>query len=155
MLVRDLMTEDVVTAEADSSLEDAARAMLTAGVGSVIVTRDGTPTGILTESDALAAGCAAGVPFEEIPLAEAMSGPLETIQPDVTVRAAVERMEAEDIKKLPVLDGMDLLGILTMTDVVQSYHDIVREAHRLDERREGWESKHLTEADISELSRDR
>lgn len=155
MLVRDLMTTDVVTVDADASLAEAARSMLSAGVGSVIVTRDGTPTGIVTESDALAAGAVADVPFEGIDLAEVMSEPLVTIEPDITVRAAVERMDAEDVKKLTVLDGMTLLGILTMTDVVQSYHDIVREAHQLDDRREGWESKRLTEAEISELTRDR
>ena len=57
------------------------------------------------------------------------------------------------MKKLPVLDGMTLEGIVTVSDVVGNYHEIVREAHHLEERREGWESDRLTSGDISELTR--
>jgi CBS domain-containing protein len=153
MLVQDLMIRDVVTVDRAASLADAARTMLEAGTGSVLVTADSNPTGIVTETDALAAGCAASVPFEDIPVAEVMSQPLESIQPDATVRAAVDRMTEADVKKLPVMDGMELQGIVTMSDVVGSYHEIVREAHELDEQREGWESERLTSGDIAELTR--
>jgi CBS domain-containing protein len=151
MLVRDLMSAEVVTIDIANSLRAAAKLMLSARVGSVIVTEDGNRVGILTENDALAAGCVADVPFDEIPVSEAMSRPLVTIQPDKTVRAAVERMEAEDVKKLPVVDGMDLLGIVTMSDVVKGYQEIMQEAHQIDDRRDGWESKRLSESDISDL----
>jgi len=136
MFVRDLMSTDLVVVDVETSLAEAARTMVSAGVGSALVTRDGTPTGIVTETDALAAGASADEPFEDIPLEAAMSSPLETVQPDVTVRAAVQRMEDVGVKKLPVADGVDFLGIVTMTDVVLGYHDILREAHDLEARRE-------------------
>ena len=136
MFVRDLMSTDLVVVDVDSSLADAARTMVSAGVGSALVARDGTPTGIVTETDALAAGASADEPFEDIPLEAAMSSPLETVQPDVTACAAVQRMEEAGVKKLPVIDGMDFLGIVTMSDIVMSYHDILREAHDLEARRE-------------------
>jgi CBS-domain-containing membrane protein len=62
-------------------------------------------------------------------------------------------MTEADVKKLPVMDGMELQGIVTMSDVVGSYHEIVREAHELDAQREGWESERLTSGDIAELTR--
>jgi CBS domain-containing protein len=78
-----------------------------------------------------------------------MSSPLETVQPDATVRAAVDRMTAAGVTKLPVLEGLSLEGIVTMTDVVTSYHDIVREVHELEARREEWESESLEDDDGS------
>lgn len=136
MFVRELMSTDLIIVDVETSLAEAARTMLSAGVGSALVAREGTPTGIVTETDALEAGASADEPFDEIPLETAMSSPVETIQPDVTVRAAVQRMDEEGVKKLPVVDGMEFLGIVTMTDIVLGYHDILREAHDLEARRE-------------------
>lgn len=151
MLVRDLMATDVVTVDREATLAEAARTMLQAGAGSIIVTTDGNPTGIVTKTDALAAGSAGGRSFDEIGVAEVMSSPLETIQPDATVRAAVDRMTAAGVTKLPVVDGLSLDGIITMTDVVTRYHDIVREAHDLEARREDWESEFVDEHESSDL----
>jgi len=145
MLVRDLMATDVVSVDREATLAEAARAMLEADAGSTIVTNDGTPTGIVTKTDALLAGSAAERTFDEIEVAEVMSSPLETVQPDATVRAAVDRMTAAGVTKLPVLEGLSLKGIVTMTDVVTSYPDIIREVHELEGRREEWESEFLDE----------
>jgi len=153
MLVSELMTRDLVSVDREATLGAAAEAMVAASVGSAIVTSDGTPAGIVTETDALAAGATAEVPFDEISVADAASAPLVTIQPDATVRTAVQRMTDEGIKKLPVLEGMELLGILTRSDVVLHYHDIVREAHDEEEQRDVWESNRLTSGDVSELIR--
>jgi len=153
MLVRDLMTREVVSVDREGTLADAAERMLRAGVGCVLVTSDGTPSGIVTETDALTAGRVADRPFSEIPLAKVASSPLITIEPDATVRAAVQRMADEDVKKLPVLEGMDLEGIVTRSDVVMNYHGIVREAHQIDEQREVWESNRLTDGDLAEVLR--
>ena len=54
--VADLMSAPVVSARADEPLADAARAMVVAGVGSVVVVADdGPPVGILTERDVVRA----------------------------------------------------------------------------------------------------
>jgi signal-transduction protein with cAMP-binding, CBS, and nucleotidyltransferase domain len=66
MHVHELMTTTVVTAPADSPLERAVERMLAERVGSVVVTRDGDPAGIVTETDAMHAGAATDRPFAEI-----------------------------------------------------------------------------------------
>lgn len=141
MLVGDLMTTEVVTVDRTATLREASQAMLETGVGSVLVTSDGTPTGIVTETDAMAAACAADAPVSGIDVTAVMSSPLETIGPDASVRAAVDRMLDAEIKKLPVVDGVDLRGIVTTSDVVGNYHAILREARDLEERRGDWESQ--------------
>lgn len=138
MLVRELMTTEVETVERDRSLRDAVAVMLKHGIGSVVVTVEDEPTGIVTENDVLRAGYASGRPFCEIPVSKAMSHSLVTISETTTVRKAAKKMGAEDVKKLPVADGMELVGILTLTDIVNRQADILREVRQLDSRRREW-----------------
>ncbi|MEZ3144247.1 CBS domain-containing protein [Halobaculum sp. MBLA0143] len=140
MQVRDLMTEAVVTCPADASLETAAEEMIERRVGSVIVTDDGDPTGILTETDAMHAGAVTDRPFAGIELREVASSPLHTVGPRTTVRSAVDRMQSLDVKKLPVVRQLELVGVLTLTDVVYGYSDIVREAQDAATLERRWET---------------
>jgi CBS domain-containing protein len=141
VLVSEVMTEDVVAVPVERTLGDAVALMLEHGIGSVIVTRDGDPAGIVTETDVLIAGHETGRPLAEIDLESAMSHPLVTIEPDATIRAAVERMRRSRIKKLPVVDGIEVVGILTQEDVVFAHPDLVREAVRHEERRAEWDEE--------------
>jgi CBS domain-containing protein len=140
MQVREIMTEEVVTSPIDSSLEHAVERMLENRVGSVIVTRNGDPTGIVTETDAMRAGALTDRPFAGIELGAVASSPLHTVAPRTTVRDAVSRMQLRDVKKLPVVSNLELVGILTLTDVVYAYSDIVREAQDAATLKRRWET---------------
>lgn len=134
MLVEEAMATDLVTCEVDASLRTVAERMFQRRVGSVLVYRDDDPTGIVTETDLIRAGYSTGRPFSEIRASTAMSQPLVTIQGDRTLRKATERMEREGVKKLPVSDGLDVVGMLTLTDVAYHYSDIKREIHEMERR---------------------
>jgi len=138
MLVCDAMTTDVVTIPADALLRRAVGVMLREGVGSALLARDGDPAGIVTETDALRAAYRFERPFGEIPVAKAASDGVVTISPDATVRKAVRKMHEVDVKKLPAVEGLDVVGILTMTDVVREQGALIDEAVRLEEGRSGW-----------------
>ncbi len=141
------MTSEVVTVPADASLQEAVGQMLREGVGSAVVTREGNPAGIVTETDALKAGYLSERPFPEIPVAKAATGSLVTTAPDATVRKAVRQMHDEDVKKLPVVESMEMVGILTMTDVVRKQEKLIDEAVGLEEGREGWSAERTWDAD--------
>lgn len=141
MLVRDLMSTDLVTAPADASLREAVGRMLEGGVGSVIVLNEGEPAGMVTETDALLAGYRTDRPLGSIPVRSTMSGPVVTVTPSTPVREAIDRMVTNDIKKLPVLEGIDLVGIVTMSDVVDHHGALLQRARSIEEQRERWESE--------------
>ncbi len=142
MLIEEAMSTDLVVVDVEASLQTAAAEMLAAGVGSVIVLGADAPTGIITESDALAAGHAADARFSDIPVKKVMSTPLVTVQPDRTVRAATARMREEGIKKLVVADGLDAVGIVTATDVIGSYPELKAEIRaQTDREREYFDSE--------------
>ncbi|ATW88130.1 CBS domain protein [Halohasta litchfieldiae] len=126
------MSTDLVTVPSGATMKGAAGQMLHNDVGSVIVLNNETPAGIVTEMDALRVGYAANRPFESVPVRKVMSRPLITIEPTKTARTAIGRMHKNNIKKLPVVSGFDLVGILTMTDIVQNHGKLLNEARNLE-----------------------
>ncbi len=131
MLVRELMTESVVTVESGSSVQQAATQMLRHSVGSVIVTHAGTPAGIVTKSDILYAGVATGRPYDRIPLDSVVSHPVVTIRPDDTVVRAVAVMKENATKHLPVTVDDELKGIVTTTDIATHHRDLFDDVRRI------------------------
>lgn len=140
MLVREIMSTDIVSVDIGESLRKASYLMLSERVGSVVVLEEGDHVGILTESDALKAAVKTDKSLGVLPVEKYMSRPLLTTSPDVTVQAAAARMRDEDVKKLAVTDGLELAGIVTMADIVNHTDELIKEAHELEEAREGWGS---------------
>ena len=132
MRVSELMSRELVTVPVGATMKGAAGQMLQNGVGSVIVLNGETPAGIVTEMDALRVGYATNRPFEKVPVRKVMSRPLKTIEPNKTVRTAIGRMHQEGVKKLPVISGFDLVGIITMSDIILNHGELVNEARKLE-----------------------
>jgi len=138
MRVADAMTTAVVSVPATASLREAADRMLDREVGSVVVTRNGTPAGILTEHDFVAAGHEYDRPFGRIPVYAAASRPLETVQPSASVERAAHQMHEAGVHHLPVADGLDLVGIVTTTDLLAVRDRLDDEAERALRERADW-----------------
>jgi CBS domain-containing protein len=132
MRVKELMSREIVTVPVGAIMKGVAGQMLHNDVGSVIVMNDGTPAGIVTEMDALRVGYATNRPFEKVPVRKVMSRPLVTIEPTKTIQTAIGRMRTEDVKKLPVVSGFDLEGIITMTDIILNHGELLNEARNLE-----------------------
>lgn len=135
MLVEDMMSTDVVACKASVMLRHAVHLMLRERVGSVIVTDDGEPAGIVTETDILHAGYVTNGPFSDIPVRKVMSSPLVTISPSKTIRRAVEQMEEHGVKKLVVVEELEIVGILTASDISRHYSEIKSEIHKIEQPR--------------------
>ena len=142
MLVEELMTTDVVTCDENGTLREAAGELLEHGVGSVILlSEEGNPTGIVTETDALRAGYRTDRAFSEMTVGELSHGAVITASPEETIQHVSRRMATEGVKKVPVMDGVDLLGIITLTDIVWHLSDIRSEAAEIAEMGAEWGPK--------------
>ncbi|NGM70699.1 CBS domain-containing protein [Natronolimnobius sp. AArcel1] len=119
--VSEIMSRDVVTAAHTTSLEAVANQQLQHGVGSVIITNDGAPYGIVTETDIVHAAYRSGKPLEQIPTRRVASHPLQTIDPDRPVRLAIKRMQDEGIKKIVAVDSLEVVGIMTTQDLIDHF----------------------------------
>ena len=139
MLVQDLMSTDVVTVDRRATLRRAVKALLEHEGGSVIVVDDGQPVGIVTESDALRAGYVTEQPFGEITVNDMAHRPVITTKPEATVPFVARKMATEDVKKVPVMDDLELVGMITLTDIVRHLSDIRIEAGNLAEEPDDWD----------------
>ncbi|AEA47482.1 CBS domain-containing protein [Archaeoglobus veneficus] len=115
---KDIMTREVCTGNPDETLFSAAKRMLEFGVGSIVVVEDHKPLGIVTEKDILEKVVAKNRTPSEVKLKEIMSYPLITIKPTTSVREAADIMLKRGIRRLPVIDDGDLIGIVTDTDIL-------------------------------------
>lgn len=140
MLVEELMSTPVVTVDIEASLAHAVEQQLDAGVGSVVVLDDGNPCGIVTENDALGAALQTGRALTEIPVGKLAHGSVVTTQPETPVQTVARQMAEEDVKKVPVLDGIDLVGILTLTDIVWHLSEIQAETADIAAARDRWDT---------------
>ena len=116
--VKDVMKKDLVTVDSTKSIKEAASLMNSQDVGCVIVTKDNTPIGILTERDFVKRIAAEEKELSE-PVSQVMSSPLLSVKPDDTVWDIAEVMKVKNIHKVPVQDGNDVVGIVTATDLVK------------------------------------
>lgn len=137
MQVKDVMSSPAVTVPADATLHRAIEVMLRNRVGSAVVVENGI-AGIITRSDVLRAAYAVGNELDSIPVAKGMSEDLVTTSPDSSVRQSLELMETHDIKKLPVVEEFDLLGVVTVTDIARHLPERVREVRATGERKDDW-----------------
>jgi signal-transduction protein with cAMP-binding, CBS, and nucleotidyltransferase domain len=113
-----------VTATPDMSAAQAGKKMVENRVGSVIIVKEGRPVGIVTESDMVAKVIFKNVKPSSIKLEQLMSKPLITTKSSDDVHEAVLMMAQKKIRRLPVIDGDELVGIITDADVIQVSSEI-------------------------------
>ncbi|MFH1133456.1 MAG: CBS domain-containing protein [Nanoarchaeota archaeon] len=118
--VQDIMIQKVQFVKADDALLSIAEEMYRSGIGSVIVTLGGKPCGIITERD-LAHHCVMGpTNIFHAKAKDIMSAPLVTIPPGTLVTEAARLMKEKNIKKVVVIWQNEILGIVTMTDIIHN-----------------------------------
>jgi len=118
-----LMTEPVLTVAADDRIGKVAEAMAAEGIKSVVVIdEECRPEGILTSTDFVEIATD-GPEATDAPVSDRMTTGIYTVSVDEPVTVAVEEMLAEEISHLPVVDDGEVVGILSMTDVVTDLVD--------------------------------
>jgi CBS domain-containing protein len=110
------MTSDLLTVEASDSIVAVAQRMVDRNVGAVLVVEDGRLVGIMTERDLMKA-VARGLVSAAV-VRDCMTSHPDTIAPDDTIEHAAVLMIHGGYRHLPVVDGDDLVGILSIRDLV-------------------------------------
>jgi signal-transduction protein with cAMP-binding, CBS, and nucleotidyltransferase domain len=119
MQVREGMSEVVLTVGPTHTLREAARMMGEKGIGAALVSEDDTPVpSIVTERDILLSVGRGEDPDRER-VAEHMSDSVISASPDWSLERAAAEMSRRGIRHLVVYEGPELVGILSMRDIVR------------------------------------
>ncbi len=110
------MSTKVVAVKSTEKVSKALQMMVRHRIGSIVVVDKGKPIGILTERD-VSTRTAKGQNVRGMVVRNIMSKPLVTIAPSAQVWQAVEQMVRKDIRRLPVMEGDRMVGMVTERDV--------------------------------------
>jgi CBS domain-containing protein len=117
MQLRDIMTEAVITAGADDDVLAVARQMRDRAVGSVVICDpEGAPAAMVTDRDLAVRVLADERPTDQR-VGDHVSRPLITGDPEMDLEEAAALMVRHRIRRLPVVDGESLVGIVTLDDI--------------------------------------
>jgi CBS domain-containing protein len=113
-------TSGLLTIDAHASVFEAARQMIEANVGSMLVTVEGEITGIVTERDYLRRVVLEEKSSRETSVQEIMTSPLIVVTPETTVEECMSIITERRIRHLPVADeGGEVVGLVSIGDVVK------------------------------------
>ena len=121
MKVKDILVQKgslVRTIGPDQSVRDAIRTLVEHRIGSLLVTEGGRILGIITERDILREACHHAGRLDKRQVSEAMTGDLIVGVPDDDLSYVMGIMTKNKIRHLPILDGRELRGIISIGDVV-------------------------------------
>lgn len=148
MIASDFMTKNVITCNENQTVEEAATLMAEKGISVIpIVDGSGNLAGIITESDFITKNQSVphamanlrslfGKSFnstdvEQIykeskgkKLSEVMTKSPKTVAPDATLDEVVKFMGEKNIKRIPVVDGGKVVGIITRTNVIKAFNQV-------------------------------
>ena len=113
----EIMVKDVYSTTGDTPVLAAAQAMVKGRFGSAVILEGGWLAGIFTERDVLRAA-ASGKDLSATPVSEWMTKDPQTATSDMESEEAAQIMAANGFRHLPVMDGNNVLGIVSLRDVM-------------------------------------
>ncbi|WP_336325596.1 CBS domain-containing protein [Halovenus sp. HT40] len=117
--VEEIMSSPVATVTSDTTITEAAQVLREKSIGSLVV-GDDIIEGIITETDVVGA-VSEGLDLDSTPVEEIMTDPVVTVRPHEAVHVAGERMGHNAVKKLPVTEDGEPVGIVTTTDLAHFF----------------------------------
>jgi len=118
--VKDLMVTNLITIDAEATVQKAVELMDKHDIGCLIVISYGNPVGIITERDMFRRVLLQKRDIAKTRVGNIMSAPLMTSTPQTDIRDAVRLMNERRIKKLPVVEEGELIGLVSLTDIMRS-----------------------------------
>jgi CBS domain-containing protein len=117
--VREVMTKDVKVVREDTSVQEVVATMIKFDISSVVVVQKDRPVGLITHKDILMRVLQPSLLPSVLTARQVMSSPVATIKEEASIEEAAKLMTTKRFKKLLVVQGDKLVGIITTTDLVR------------------------------------
>ncbi len=135
VLVKNVMSENPLIIKKEENIKTAANLMSEAKTGSLVVLdSDGELAGILTEMDIVDDLVSEGLDPDKVLVKEIMSTPVHTVESSKPIQEAAKTMADLKIRRLPVVEGEEMVGIITENDILEispTLIEITREYKRI------------------------
>jgi len=116
---QEVMTKEVVTIDGSATVAEAVQKMRELKVSSMVVERRGVEDayGIITRKDVVSKVLSPGKRLEDVKVFEVMSKPLVMVSPGLELKYCARLMATAGVRRAPVFDGKEIIGILSNTDI--------------------------------------
>jgi CBS domain-containing protein len=121
--VRDVMTGNPTTCEPSATLVDAAKVMAREDIGPVPIVENGRLVGIVTDRDIIVRAVAEGRDVTSTTVTDVASKDLVTVTPDEDLDRALKLMGQRQVRRIPVVEGDQVVGIVSQADVARAADD--------------------------------
>jgi CBS domain-containing protein len=119
--IKDFMVKEVITTTENETAHEALDSIISRGVNSLVVVRNGIPVGIITEKDFLVRRYAGEGNFENLKVKDMMTSHIITANINSDLYSCIELMLNSNIRKLPIVKNGKLAGIITITDILKVF----------------------------------
>jgi CBS domain-containing protein len=116
--VKDVMTYPAVTEDEDVSIAAISKCMKRSGIGSVVITKEGNPVGVVTDRDIVIKVIMKNRNPDTVKAKEIMASPLVTIEVDASIMGACKVLIEKGIRRLLVIDDGELVGIVSLRNIL-------------------------------------
>ena len=117
---RDIMTTGIDSIDGQSTVLEAAQRLAADDVGALPICEDGRLTGMITDRDVVVKVLAAGRDPGTTRVVDLTQGEAVTIGADDSAEQALRTMAQHQVRRLPVIDGTELVGMVSQADVARS-----------------------------------
>lgn len=122
MQVRDLMSKPVICVSTGETVAYAAKLLSRHGIGSIpVCSDDGSLEGIVTDRDIVTRCIAAGADPAATKVDDIMTGKVYTVTPSDDISKASELMAKAQVRRLPVTESGDIVGMLSLADLAKTH----------------------------------
>jgi CBS domain-containing protein len=118
------MKKGIITIDSNDTIKNACNLYKDNKIGSLLVIENKDVVGIVTERDIIERTICLDKDPKTTPIKEIMSGNVKTVDVDDRINYAVDILRENNIKKLPVTENGELVGIITVTDIAYSRPNI-------------------------------
>jgi CBS domain-containing protein len=136
MNIRDVMTPNPRTVSPGDSIQSAARIMRDEDTGAIPVVENGRPVGLVTDRDIVVRAVADGAQLDR-PVRDIATTNIVAVSPDMSTREANELMREHQVRRLPVVDGDRLVGMVSLGDLAVKESKESRSGETLERVSEG------------------
>ncbi|MFB5598714.1 MAG: cyclic nucleotide-binding/CBS domain-containing protein [Nitrososphaeraceae archaeon] len=135
VFVYQIMSDNIVTANMNTTALDISKLMIKKNISSVVITDSKTNKiiGIVTERDLIRNVCVPNILASSVTAAgKLMSSPLLTISKETTIKEATKFMLEKRIRHIAISDGEEILGIITTRDLINDMRSKIKPEMNLD-----------------------
>jgi len=116
--VKDVMTYPAITEDEDVSIAAISKCMKRSGIGSVVITKEGNPVGVVTDRDIVIKVIMTNRNPDTVKTKEIMASPLVTIEVGASIMGACKVLIEKGIRRLLVIDDGELVGIVSLRNIL-------------------------------------